>query len=271
VEPGTPTFSEVWESSFTVSWDPRGNPGLYRYELSISTESDFQAEVSTPIVFAQGFIDTTTTFMGLPPSTTFYLRIRAENDDITPVITSFSVVGSTCTRDSLGAVPTGLNGSALSFNSIQWSWTSYPSAAYYRLYQATSSAWVQDNIGSNMTTENNLSTNTAYGRTVSAWVTGLAGQAFHRAPRSTRGRRAGDAELQRCRIDLFYRVTWTARGNPSNTPYEVVISTWSNFSMAVSSPISFAMDFTQNTTTFINRSPNQTYYVKVYAKNGTTM
>src|SRR5262249_35281824 len=134
-DPGMPTFSNVLYTSFTVTWADNGNPNTTPYEVSFSTDSTFATGVSTPIALTDNYVSTSTALTGLMPSTTYYVRIRAENNDSAPDITAFSTVGDT---ETLAAVVPVLSGNALSVSSIHWSWTTIPGATAYRLYNAAS-------------------------------------------------------------------------------------------------------------------------------------
>src|SRR5262249_48733960 len=63
-------------------------------------------------------------------------------------------------------------------------------------------------------------------------------------------------------------VSWSAQTNAASTPYEVSLSTTSNFSLSVSTPIPFSANFTGTTTSFVNLVNGTTYYFSVRAQNG---
>ena len=122
--------------------------------------------VSTPIAFSADLTANTTALTGLTPSTTYYVRVRAENGDL--FMTAFSVPGSTVTLQA--SAPSGLTGTALGVSSISWTWSSVANASSYNLYMATSTATLIANVASPSYNEIGLSTNIAYGRVVTAVV-----------------------------------------------------------------------------------------------------
>src|SRR5207245_2112681 len=130
--------------------------------------STFATAVSTPVIFG-AFTGTTTSFTSLSPATTYYVRVRAENGDL--ISTAFSLTGSTVTLPT--PPPNSLSGAAQGVSSITWTWSSVTGASSYNLYQATSSALVQSAIVGLSVTEVGLATNTAYGRRVTAIVSGV--------------------------------------------------------------------------------------------------
>ena len=159
--PGQPQFSNVSFTSFTVTWATNGNPGYTPYEISQTVDQTFATGISTPIAFSANFTANTTTFMNLQPSTTYYFRVRAENGN--SLVTAFSVVGDTRTLDAYRR-PQGSRERRLACRSISWNWSTVPGATAYRVYEATSTATLIAQVGTNTFNEIGLSTNTAYGR-----------------------------------------------------------------------------------------------------------
>lgn len=119
--PGIPVFTSVSSFSFVATWSTNTNPSGTLYQLSDSTDSTFATAISTPIHFSAGFTGNTTNVVNLLASTTYYVRIKSRNSDpVTPIDTSYSVVGSTRTQDAPSIPPaipgfptTILNGSNL--------------------------------------------------------------------------------------------------------------------------------------------------------------
>jgi len=262
VIPGTPTFSNVTASSFTVSWSTNTNPGNTVYEVSLSTDG-FATSVSTPIPFASAFTGNTTNFINLLSATTYYVRVRAQNGGA--IATALSPVGSTETAVALTA-PTGLMGAAASATSIVWSWNLVTGATGYNLYLASAPTILLASTPTLTYTELGLSTNTAYGVLVTALSGGMESPLSVGATVYTLADLPG-APIFSAVATNSLTVTWSSTTNPSNTPYEVSTST-DNFVTSMSTPIPFGSGFTGNTTNFTNLLSATTYYVRVRAKNG---
>ena len=62
----------------------------YRSALSgaVRTHGSSSCTTSTPVAFSDHFTANTTTFIGLSPATTYYVRVRAENGQF--FLTDFS-------------------------------------------------------------------------------------------------------------------------------------------------------------------------------------
>src|SRR5262249_21421703 len=117
-------FSGVTANQFTVLWSTNGNPGIAPYEVSMSTDSGFALAVSTPIAFSSGFTANTTTFFGLLPATTYYVRVRAENGN--NFATAFSARGSTVTLAFVNPFPaavTDLSATDTAPGTVRLTWT----------------------------------------------------------------------------------------------------------------------------------------------------
>ncbi len=261
--PGQPAFSNVMFTSFTATWPVNGNPAGTRYEISSSTDSNFSGAVSTPVVFADNFTTNSTDFLSLTPGTTYYVRLRAINGD-DQFTTAFSVTGSTVTRGV--PVPQNLTATALGVSSMSWTWTAIPQATSYRLYMATSPTTLVTTAASAAVDEVGLSTNTLYSRVVSAVISGVEGAVSASASAYTKAAVPSAPAISGVSYTSF-TVTWSAGGNPAGTRFEVSRST-DDFTADISTPIAFASNFTNTTTTFTGLVPNTTYYVRLRAING---
>jgi len=256
--PGDPIFSTVAYTSFTVTWADNGNPFGTFYEVSRSTINDnFATSVSTPIAFTDSFSNTTTTFINLTPATTYYLRIRAENGD--SFVTAFSTTGSTRTLDV--PVPGNFQGAALGVSSISWTWNTVSGASQYRIYQATSPLTLVGTSGTTTYIETALSTNTAYGRQVTAVVNGVESALSNSVTTYTLANPLNS--LQWIMVGVTSTtVQWNNNTNPLGTLYMTQISADPTFVSSMSSS-------TYNTqATLGSLNPNTTYYVQAQAING---
>jgi len=264
--PGTPVFTNVFNTSFTVTW-ATNNPAGTRFEVSRSTTNDnFATAVSTPIAFTDSFILGTTNFIGLSPGTTYYLRIRAENGAVAGagIPTAFSTTASTVTMPTPS--PASLAGSALGVSSINWTWNSVTGASSYNFYNATDDSLLQANITSPYA-EINLSTNTPYGRKIAAVLNNVESVLSPSATTYTLAATPGAPVFTNV-FSTSFTVTW-ATNNPAGTRFEVSRSTTNdNFAATVSTPIAFTDNFILGTVDFSGLIPGVTYYLRIRAENG---
>jgi hypothetical protein len=263
--PGQPAFSNVFYTSFTVTWATNGNPPPNTpYEVSTSTDPTFATGVSTPIALTDGFLNNTTTFVNLSPATTYYVRVRAENGDV-KFVTGFSLTGSTVT---LGVpAPAGLSGTAQGVSSITWNWGAVSGASSYNLRVASAPATIiASGMATNTFTETGLSTNTAYGRVVTAIIGGIESGLSNSATTYTSAAVPTNASISGV-TNTQLTLSWLANQNPSGTRFEVSEST-DNFVANFSTPVAISANFTATTTTFINLSAATTYYLRIRAANG---
>jgi fibronectin type 3 domain-containing protein len=257
--PVSAAFSGVTNNQVTLSWLPNGDPVNTLFEVSRSTDN-FVLDDSTPIQITSAFINTTTTFTGLASGTTYYFRIRAANGD--GFLTDF--LGPVSTQ-TLSDPPTNLKGTAQGVSSITWTWDSVTGASAYNLYIASSPATLIGTINSGTSYDDvNLSTNTAYGRVVTAVNAGGQSALSNSATAYTLAAIPGQGVPSNVSYTSF-TVTWSANQNPGATLYDVSFSTDSSFATAVSTP---AANFLGTTTSFINLIPSTTYYFHVRAING---
>ena len=234
------------------------NPAGTRFEVSRSTDN-FAAHFSTPIAFSDNFTANTTDFTGLSSGTTYYVRIRAINGD-SLFTTPFSVVNSTRTQGA--GAPDGFSGTALGVSSVSWNWNTVSGAGSYNLYMASSPATlVQSGIAGPPYEETGLSTNTAYGRVVTAMIgpieTGLSNSA---TTYTLAAIPSGSALAGVFTTSVAFQ--WNANDNPTGTQYQSFIDTQPSFATAVSS-------LTLNTSAVHTPlTSNTTYYLRVRARNG---
>ncbi|HVO32852.1 MAG TPA: fibronectin type III domain-containing protein, partial [Elusimicrobiota bacterium] len=261
--PGQPGFSAVAYTSFTVTWADQGNPSGTPYEVSRSTDPTFATATSTPIAFSDDFTGATTAFIGLKPSTTYYVRVRAENGAASPVVTAFSLVGWVKTLDV--AVPSGLSGTALGISSISWTWNAAPGAGFYNLYAAGSLTLVVSTPTPGYV-ETALGTNVDYSRVVTAVVNGLESALSPSTATFTLADQPGAAVFSDVGSTAL-TFTWAVNTNPAATPFEVSVST-DGFALNFSTPVPIAADYTGNAWTLSSLPPGTPYSVRIRAQNG---
>ncbi len=96
------TFVDVGFTSVAINWGGNNNPGITRYELSMSLDN-FQTHFSTPITLLTGLTGTSTAQIGLVPGTNYYFRVRGYNGNDIP--TSFANGNTTTKSDSTAPNP----------------------------------------------------------------------------------------------------------------------------------------------------------------------
>ena len=101
----SPAFTMVGVSSASVQWGANGNPPTTKYNLNLSTASNF-----TGTLFSSSTLNTFATLTGLNPNTTYYAEVQSVSGD--GALTPFVSLGSTITLASEPQV------SALTFNPV---------------------------------------------------------------------------------------------------------------------------------------------------------
>jgi len=264
----TEQYYQVNMTSVAVSWAAfgigPGNNTSEGYELDASTAGDFTGQLFMSSNTAPAV--STLTLTGLTPSTTYFFRVGGINYND---VVNFTVMSATQT---LGVpTPMGLAGNAIGVSSISWAWGAFSNipGISYILYQATSPTTQVYSGTANSFTEPNLSTNTAYGRVVSAMLSGVQSPLSAAVTTYTDAAVPGQPVPSSVSYTSF-TVTWSTNTNPDTTPFEVSYSTANDFSGVVSTPVAFPppSSFTSNTTDFVGLTPGTTYYVRVRAENG---
>ncbi|MFC1521966.1 hypothetical protein ACFL6Y_06115, partial [Elusimicrobiota bacterium] len=91
----TGSFSSVFATNMTVSWDMGGNPAGTQFRAQVSTVSDFSSGVKT----SDWEVSVSTDFTGLSGLATYYARVKARN--ALNMETTFASIGSTITKVSV--------------------------------------------------------------------------------------------------------------------------------------------------------------------------
>lgn len=129
--PASLTFVAVGSGTVSLSWDGAGNVPGTLFRAQVSTDGAAYADVAagTATALALG---------SLLPSSTCYIRVRAENGDT--LLTAFSNVASTFTLPPLPAAPAAPVGAALSISAMSWSWAASSFSASYEVLLASKTA-----------------------------------------------------------------------------------------------------------------------------------
>ena len=284
-----PTNLRVLEAGFnsaTIAWDANGNSELTAYQVTMCPGADFPSSlpalVSTAVFFSENHTSTFAVIGKSPqpplePNVQYYFRVQAQNGAFSPsftygeggVPTSFTASASTLTVGSIS----NLNGTALSSTTISWSWTSGTTDPdFYSVYDISAGTDVPAVYLGDVTESPYAMTLLSPDRPYRVRV--MAG--VHNPPYGDLYGPPSDSPIVHTRAETPVPGTpyslvpdtgsitayWNALGNASSTTYTVEISTYPDFSAAVSTSI-------QNTVAyFSDLSPNVLYYARVWAVNG---
>jgi len=268
--PLAPVFTSVFVSSAAISWNANNNPPNTRYEVSLSTDN-FTANFSTPAVLASSLTAANTTVYRLMPNTTYYARVRAfaSNDAATP--TTFSSIASMVTAPS---APNNISWGTILSTSIAVSWTDSTNNPVNTTYiaQLSTAANFSGTIYSSSTLKaasgalvQPLTPNTTYYGRVSALSFGGVNSSSVLSPAwKLTSAAIPSAPVFDGVFVTSVTISWSANSNPSNTRYEVSLST-DNFTANFSTPAALAAGLTALTTTVYNLTINTTYYARIRA------
>ncbi|MFI5362472.1 MAG: hypothetical protein ACHQ49_10920 [Elusimicrobiota bacterium] len=179
VEPGGVFFPPLLQlaTSFQIDWSTSGNPvGATIYNVLISTAPNPVAPggaLETSSNTYNAFLSTS----GLSTNVTYYIEVRAINNNSIPTVGTISTFWSTTSSPSGPSSPTApsppsapiLSAIDLSSNTILWSWTASSGAASYQLLSTTGG--VIANLGA--ATTSYLSSDLSVGTTYSYFVEAL--------------------------------------------------------------------------------------------------
>jgi hypothetical protein len=259
----SPTFLQTTSSTIKARWNTLGGATQAAgYLLEVSTHTNFDmiwASSQTADVTVA-----TLTVGGLAPSTTYYARVGGLNWEM---IANYVPIGSTVTLTvSTDTIPTGLDGTALGHSSISWTWNTVPGASEYLLYSTSGSVLISSGMASPFYTETGLSTNTAYGRRVTAVVSAVESGLSASATTYTQAAVPGTPSFSGIGSSSV-TISWSANNNPTSTPYQIDQSTSGNF-LGFTTPVAFAANLTVATTNILGLTSGSTYYYRVRARNG---
>ncbi len=154
---------------------------------------------------------------------------------------------------------------AVSAGTIQWSWNGISNAEGYRLLNSgggnvsgnlasTTFSYAQSGLGPNAPQTLSVQAYNAIGASTTGTLTRYTSAAV---PASALFSNAGSGSAL---------LSWSANGNPSGTPYEVIVSPTPDFSASVSTPVPFG-SFTGTSQT-LSLASTSTWYARVRARNG---
>jgi hypothetical protein len=266
VAPNQPTISNVTVETFTASWN--NVIGASSYRIDVATTSNFTSG------FVTGYNNQTVTgtsinVVDLSPGTTYYVRVRAVNDQtVNPVTSTNSVSAVQSTQVLISSAPTAGNITTTSFTA---NWTNPGNAVSYRLDVSTVS-----NFATRLTGYDNLTVNTR-----SQSITGLTpGTTYYVRVRSVNSVGVVSANSSsliqvtvprapvQLNIESISSSTISLSWNPVNgaSSYRIDVATNNQFS----NPIYVNREENDINHTISSLSSATTYYIRVRAINNQT-
>ncbi|MBI3566490.1 MAG: fibronectin type III domain-containing protein [Elusimicrobia bacterium] len=226
--PNAPTnlhISSVTFDTLALLWDPNANlPGTI-YEVGESSD-DFATSFSTPVPSILGLTDTSVTITQLQPNTTYYFRVRAYNS--AGLASSWTASVSTLTRTSVS----GVAGTALTPNSIQWNWVPAGSVISYKVYNSTSGQLLATTPG-NTYLDSGLGIDTP--RSISVTAITPAGEGPLSPPSTAYTMAAAPGFVPPGLTGLTtgsFTLQWAPNGNPNGIDYQVLLIDYSSPTVA---------------------------------------
>ncbi|PCI37972.1 MAG: hypothetical protein COB53_05425 [Elusimicrobia bacterium] len=249
----------VFGTSFTVSWNPNSNPAGTLYEVSLSTDN-FNLNITTPVVFSDGLTGNTTDMVSLAGGTTYYVRVRARNQDL--IETAFSAIFSTATRVS---PITGLSGTGVGVSSVVFSWNSSGPSAQYRIFSATAGVLLAT-VQTASVAVTGLLTNSTFSIQVEPF--NAVASAGLSEPATAFSQAAIPSALSAISLSSgSISLSWNASANPTGTPFKLLYST-DVFQTITTTAALFSNNFTGLTTTYVKLAVGTTHTFRISAQNG---
>lgn len=234
------------DTAISVQWGANQNPAGTQYRLDYWTLGG-----TTTTVLGTA---TNATASGLTASTTYYLRVNAQNGNNILAASSNTLIAQT-----LPPPPTSFAGALQGVSSITWTWDSVGGATQYKFYPSTGGAAVA--LTNPAFIQIKLSTNTAYSGRVSAVNAG--GESALATSVTTYTLAAPPAYQAIAWAGVSSAaVNWAMNQNPTGTFFTLELSV-NNFSS-----VSASSRTAVSTAAFTSLLPNTSYYFRVKAENG---
>ncbi|MDE2290504.1 MAG: fibronectin type III domain-containing protein, partial [Elusimicrobia bacterium] len=228
-----------------------GNPAGTTFEVQQSTDGvSYVADSSTTL--------TTATVAGLGPATTYYLRVRAYNND--SVATAFAAGVSTRTDLVLPAAPPKPAAVALSSGDVRWTWAPAAYADSYRVYVASNPAVLLGTSATGYLTVSGYSPDDVSGVAVSGVNQLGEGPLSPAATAYSLAMTPASVALSSV-TSVYAALSWSANGNPAAALYELQESSAGGAYFAYST-------YSVTVATVIGLSPSTAYSFQLAGLNG---
>lgn len=266
---GPGSITDLFESSFTITWNAAGNPlGMTTYTVVASTASDFNAGASSVTYSTNPFSGPTFTLTGLAPYQFWYVQARAIGMD--SARSSFTFLGSTQTTSLTLPAPVAVGFTGVSATSATATWGLVSGATGYTLVAASTtinppiSLLAVSSVATTTGSVYGLSINTSYYLLVRAEGPGGFSPYTVMASSSTDPVSPSSATPSfSAETTSGFDYAWTTNGNPlSRTTYTVTVSTTALFpnSSSGNQTIRQVPSAPAASQTFAGLGANTTYY-----------
>ncbi|MCD6311661.1 MAG: lamin tail domain-containing protein, partial [Elusimicrobia bacterium] len=267
------------DGAISVSWTEPAALDIDHYIVEVSSFGTYPVGDFSSIIFSSNVSAGYSAYPStatLENHNTYYYRITTYDWDVdTPnglyslELSSAYAYTNAFPYKTPPATPGSWAGAGQSSTTIKWSWADVADESGYRIKCATDTFTILKELAADVQewTETNLTINTSYYRVIAS--SNSAGESALSSA-ATSWTLANPSTGTYC-SDVFQSsvtISWFANNNPSWTNYGLSYSTYSDFSLLVTTPVVFASGLTAPTTAVTGLNSNTTYYFHTWAYNG---
>ncbi|MEA5038621.1 MAG: S-layer homology domain-containing protein [Clostridiaceae bacterium] len=260
--PDVDTVTALINGNVSVKVEENGNPSITEYCVEASVNADFSAPVAS--AWTNPDTDHLISISGLNRGTTYYFRVKARNNESTPVVTACGdVIGSVKT------IPADVSGTvmvtAASSTTLNVSWSTATGATSYDVYFSTdgSNYTYLKNVTGNSTSDTGLAPNTGrFYKIVARSSSGVSTDGLTSASKVCTYAVTPGLTLTP-QADGTIRAVIDTKTNTSDTQYYIEYGTDSALGSSTGSAYS-----TTTSRSISGLTANTTYYFRVKAQNG---